>query len=108
MTKKQGLMESPEMASAGELPTALREKALIQAKAGDFTTALRTARQIEEKQELIEALRQIASIASAELPVIDRRTFLKLPVSERNALLARQTAIVAEHFLPGSEQIEWV
>ena len=42
------------------------------------------------------------------MPVMDRRTFLKLPVPERNALLARQAAIVAEHFLPGSEQMEWV
>lgn len=100
-------MESPETDSAAQLSTALREKALIQAKAGDFTKALVTARQIEEKEQ-IEALREIASIASAELPVMDRRTFLKLPVSERNALLARQAAIVAEHFLPGSEQMEWV
>lgn len=108
MSQNQGLVEPPEMRTATDLSTVLREKALVQAKAGEFTKALVTARQLEDKQQLIEALREIASIAEAEMPVMDRRTFLKLPVPERNALLARQAAIVAEHFLPGSEQMEWV
>lgn len=44
---------------------------------------------------------------SAENQVIALRTFLKLPVAERNALLAQQVATIAECFVPGSEEMEW-
>lgn len=38
---------------------------------------------------------------------LDRRAVLKLPVAQRNALLSQQVAIVAEHFQPGAEGMEW-
>lgn len=44
---------------------------------------------------------------SSEYQVIDRRAFLKLPVAQRNALLAQQVPTIAEHFLPGAEGMEW-
>ena len=44
---------------------------------------------------------------SSEYQVIDRRAFLKLPVEQRDAILAQQVATVAEYFLPGAEGMEW-
>ncbi len=42
-----------------------------------------------------------------ENQVIALRALLKLPVAERNALLAQQAATIAEYFVPGSEEMEW-
>lgn len=44
---------------------------------------------------------------SSEYQAIDRRAFLKLPVEQRDAILAQQVAKVAEYFLPGAEGMEW-
>lgn len=44
---------------------------------------------------------------SSECQAIDRRAFLKLPVEQRDAILAQQVATVAEYFLPGAEGMEW-
>ncbi len=44
---------------------------------------------------------------SSECQVIDRRAFLKLPVEQRDAILAQQVATVAEYFLPSAEGMEW-
>lgn len=44
---------------------------------------------------------------SCEYQVIDRMAFLQLPVAQRNALLAQQVAFVVEHFLLGTEEMEW-
>ena len=44
---------------------------------------------------------------SSECQAIDRRAFLKLPVEQRDAILAQQVATVAEYFLPSAEGMEW-
>ncbi len=44
---------------------------------------------------------------SSEFQAIDRRAFLKLPVEQRDAILAQQVATVAQYFLPGAEGMEW-
>ena len=44
---------------------------------------------------------------SSECQAIDRKAFLKLPVEQRDAILAQQVATVAEYFLPGAEGMEW-
>lgn len=44
---------------------------------------------------------------SSECQLIDRKAFLKLPVEQRDAILAQQVATVAEYFLPGAEDMEW-
>lgn len=43
----------------------------------------------------------------SECQAIDRRAFLKLPVEQRDAILAQQVATVAQYFLPGTEGMEW-
>ena len=64
-----------------------------------------------EKKELVSAQDTQKSVTqtdnSSEYQVIDRQAFLKLPVAQRNVLLAQQVAIVAEHFLFGAEGMEW-
>jgi hypothetical protein len=44
---------------------------------------------------------------SSKCQAIDRRAFLKLPVEQRDALLAQQVPTIAEYFLPGAEGMEW-
>lgn len=36
------------------------------------------------------------------------RTLLNLPVAERNTLLAHQAATIAEYFVTGAEEMEWI
>ncbi len=45
---------------------------------------------------------------AVEQQIITLRALLKLPVAERNALLAQQAATIAHYFVPGSEEMEWV
>lgn len=44
---------------------------------------------------------------SSECQAIDRQAFLKLPVEQRDAILAQQVACVAQYFLPDAEGMEW-
>ncbi|WP_026735546.1 hypothetical protein [Fischerella sp. PCC 9605] len=48
-----------------------------------------------------------SSVNADEKQIVALRTLLKLPPEERNALLAKQAATIAEYFVPGSEEMEW-
>ncbi|MDJ0728384.1 MAG: hypothetical protein QNJ33_00150 [Crocosphaera sp.] len=41
-------------------------------------------------------------------PKIDRQSFLKLPIEERNRILAKQVAAIEEHYKTDSEWQHWV
>ncbi len=42
-----------------------------------------------------------------EQQIQDLRALLNLSPVERNALLAKQAANIAEYFVPGSDEMEW-
>lgn len=61
-------------------------------------------------EQLIPLLELAYSLSSPQDSVAspsNLRAFLKLPITERSALLTKQAAMLEEYFQPGAEEMEW-
>ena len=52
-------------------------------------------------------IEKLANSSIDEQQIQDLRALLNLSPVERNALLAKQAANIAEYFVPGSDEMEW-
>ena len=62
--------------------------------------------QIKKVEQFVEALTE-ENTTETNLK-IDRKTFLNLPIEERNRILAKQVAVIEEHYKTDSEWQDWV
>lgn len=110
MTENQALISQPQTENQEDLSISLKEKVFAQIKAGEFVEALETAQKIEIESHRVEALKILSDAAYPDggEQVVALKALLLLPMAERNAILAQHAAILAEHFVPGSEEMEWV
>ncbi len=62
--------------------------------------------QIKQVEKFVDTLNK--ENTTEKKTKIDRQTFLKLPIEERNRILAKQVAEIEEHYTTDSEWQDWV